>query len=190
MEGKSRRRFARPFLRSRVSPPSPRRKWSGTPKKRPSAMTVPVCFSSRLASFATFTVLWGNITVPAGGTSPRRAGISWSASTAILRFTARMRFALRTKNSHRPRAHIAIVCDRTDPPPVEIESPSVVAIARDLEHVRTDPPRDVAERGVDRAVHEHPIPGTDQVCVDQEVRLRGPGGHEDPVRARSVPFRD
>ena len=41
IEPNSCRRFARPSLRFRVSPPKPRRKWSGTPKKRPSAMTVP-----------------------------------------------------------------------------------------------------------------------------------------------------
>src|SRR2546427_716151 len=59
-----------------------------------------------------------NNTVPARGTSPRSSGISRRTSAAIFRFTARIRFARWTKNPHRPKAHVAIVCDRTDPPPV------------------------------------------------------------------------
>src|SRR6059036_1641317 len=118
MERKSRRRFARPILRSRGSPPSPSRKWSGTPKKRPSAMTVPYCFSNRLASFPTCTVLCGNSTLPPTGTSPWSAGKSRSASVAIFRFASRIRFARRRTKSHRPNAQDAIVWETMDPPPV------------------------------------------------------------------------
>src|SRR5207247_8807618 len=76
------------------------------------------------------------------------------------------------------------------PPEIQVESPAVSAFGRDFDDLRTDAPRDVAERRVNRDVHDDLVPRIDEACVDQEVPYRGPGRHEDSVRTRAVSPRD
>src|SRR5437899_9865457 len=79
---------------------------------------------------------------------------------------------------------------RRVPPAVQVESPSVLTVSRDLDDLRADAPGYVAEGRIDRDVHEDPFPWMDETRVDQEVRFGRPGCHEDPFRTRAVPVRN
>src|SRR2546422_10698605 len=57
------------------------------------------------------------------------------------------------------------------PPTVQVESPSTLTVSRNSDNLRAHAPRDVAERGGDREVHEDPVPGLDQAGGAQKVAL-------------------
>src|SRR6266550_3424933 len=67
------------------------------------------------------------------------------------------------------------------PKSIEVEGPSVVAIPYDRDDVRTETHGTIAQGRVVGSVDDDAIPWLDQGYVREEVRLRGPCGHEHVV---------
>src|SRR5437773_2518346 len=67
------------------------------------------------------------------------------------------------------------------PKSIEVEGPSVVAIPYDRDDVRTETHGTIAQGRVVGGIDDDAIPWLDQGYVREEVRLRGPCGHEHMV---------
>src|SRR5207247_68009 len=76
------------------------------------------------------------------------------------------------------------------PKSIEVEGPSVVAIPHDRDDVRTETHGTIAQGRVVGSVDDDAIPWLDQGYVREEVRLRGPCGHEHVVHRHLRVLRD